>query len=198
MDIRHPKRLRANSHCFQVRAILPVSLGGTVLHLPQLPIPKRKRNSDFTELDFSGQEIPILLGRARVGGALCHLLAPNSMWFSYWGPSITYWPLILCLNCSLENSPQQYILNRLFICVFHRLCHCSFRSSASGHGFPGGSDDKESPCSAGDLGSIPGLGRSPLGGSANPLQYSCLENPHGQGSLVGYSPWGHKESGRTK
>ena len=42
--------------------------------------------------------------------------------------------------------------------------------------FPGGSDGKASACSAGDLGSIPGLGRSPGGGHGNPLQYSCLEN----------------------
>ena len=40
----------------------------------------------------------------------------------------------------------------------------------------GGSDGKESACNAGDLGSIPGLGRSPEGGHGNPLQYSCLEN----------------------
>ena len=39
-------------------------------------------------------------------------------------------------------------------------------------------------------GSIPGSGRSPGGGHGNPLQYSCLENPHGQKSLAGYSPWG--------
>ena len=54
-------------------------------------------------------------------------------------------------------------------------------------GFPGGLDSKESTCSAGDLGSIPGLGRSPGGGHGNPLQYSYLENPHGQRSLAGYS-----------
>ena len=42
------------------------------------------------------------------------------------------------------------------------------------------------------LSSIPGLGRSPGGGHGNPLQYSSLENPHGQRSLAGYSPWGHK------
>ena len=42
---------------------------------------------------------------------------------------------------------------------------------------------KESTHSAGDLGSIPGLGKSPGGGHGNPLQYSCLENPHGQRSL---------------
>ena len=44
-------------------------------------------------------------------------------------------------------------------------------------GFPGVSDSKESTCIAGDLGSIPGLGRSPRGGHGNPLQYSYLENP---------------------
>ena len=60
-------------------------------------------------------------------------------------------------------------------------------------GFPGGSDHEESTCSAGDLDSIPRLGRSPGGGHGNPLQYSFLENPHGQRSLAGYSPWGHKE-----
>ena len=59
-------------------------------------------------------------------------------------------------------------------------------------GFPGGSDSKESACNVGDLGFIPGLGRSPGGGHGNPLQYSCLENPHGQRSLEGYSPWGHR------
>ena len=64
-------------------------------------------------------------------------------------------------------------------------------------GFPGGSDGKESTCNAGDLGLIPGLGRSP-GGHGNPLQYSCLENSHGQRSLVGYSPWGRKESNMTE
>ena len=41
-------------------------------------------------------------------------------------------------------------------------------------GFHGGSDGKESNCSTGDLGSTPGLGRSPGGGHGNPLQYSCL------------------------
>ena len=46
---------------------------------------------------------------------------------------------------------------------------------------------KKSTCNEGDLGSIPGLGRSPRGGHGNPLQSSCLENPHGQRSLVGYS-----------
>ena len=61
-------------------------------------------------------------------------------------------------------------------------------------GFPGGSDSKESACSARDLGSIPGLGRSPGRRHGNPLQCSCLENSCGKRSLASYSPWSHKES----
>ena len=62
------------------------------------------------------------------------------------------------------------------------------------YGFPGGSNSKEHACSVGDLGPIPALGRSPGGGNGNPFHYSYLENPHGQRSLAGYSPWGCKES----
>ena len=60
---------------------------------------------------------------------------------------------------------------------------------------------KNSFASAGDekdMGSIPGLGRSPGGGHGNLLQCSCLENPSGQRSLAGYSPWSHKESHTTE
>ena len=60
-------------------------------------------------------------------------------------------------------------------------------------GFSGGPDGKESAHNAGDLSSIPGLGRSPGGVHGNPLQYSCLENPPGERSLEGCSPWGRKE-----
>ena len=49
-------------------------------------------------------------------------------------------------------------------------------------GFPGGSEVKASACNAGDLGSIPGLGRSPGEGNGNPFQYSCLENPIDRGA----------------
>ena len=49
-------------------------------------------------------------------------------------------------------------------------------------GFPGGSDGKESPCSAGDPGSIPGSGRSPGERKDYPLQYSCLKNPMDRGA----------------
>ena len=49
-------------------------------------------------------------------------------------------------------------------------------------GFPGGSDGKESACNARDLGSVPGLGRSPGEGYSRPLQYSCLETPMDRGA----------------
>ena len=64
-------------------------------------------------------------------------------------------------------------------------------------GFSGGSDSKESVY-VGDLSLIPELGRSPAGGHSNPLQYSCLENPHRQRSLGGYSPWHLKKSDTTE
>ena len=63
---------------------------------------------------------------------------------------------------------------------------------------PGGSDGKQFACNMGDLGLIPGLGRSPGGGYGNLLQYFCLENPHGQRSLVDYSLWGCRESDTTE
>ena len=60
-------------------------------------------------------------------------------------------------------------------------------------GFPGGSEVKASACNVGDLGSIPGLERSPGEGNDNPLQYSCLGNP-----MDGGAWWGHKELSTTK
>ena len=63
--------------------------------------------------------------------------------------------------------------------------------------FPGGSTVKQPTCNAGDVSLIPGSGRSPGGRHGNSLQYSCLEESHGQRSLVGYSPWGCKESDTT-
>ena len=49
-------------------------------------------------------------------------------------------------------------------------------------GFPGGSEVKVPACNVGDLGSIPGSGRSPGEGNGNPLQYSCLESPTDRGA----------------
>ena len=59
-------------------------------------------------------------------------------------------------------------------------------------GFPGGSAGKESTCNAGDLGSIPGLGRFPGERKDYPLQYAGLENS------MDHTPWGHTESDTTE
>ena len=65
--------------------------------------------------------------------------------------------------------------------------------------FPDGSDSKESSCNAGDLGLIPGLGRSSGGGRGNPLQYSCLETPMDRGPWwATVHPWGRRESDITE
>ena len=61
-------------------------------------------------------------------------------------------------------------------------------------GFPGGSADRESACNVGDLGSIPGLGRSPGEGNGNPLQYSGLESSMD----CTWGPWGLKELDTTE
>ena len=59
-------------------------------------------------------------------------------------------------------------------------------------GFSHSSVSKESSCSAGDPGSISGLGGFPGEGNGNPLKYLCLENPYGQRSLAGYTPGSRK------
>ena len=65
--------------------------------------------------------------------------------------------------------------------------------------FPSDSAAKESACNAGDLVSIPGLGRSFEEGNGNPLQYSCLENSVDRGAWWAiYSPWSCKESDTTE
>ena len=66
-------------------------------------------------------------------------------------------------------------------------------------GFPGGSDSKESTCNSGDLGSIPGLGRSPgAGNGRQPTLVFLLGESQGQRCLLGYSPWGRREWDMTE
>ena len=62
------------------------------------------------------------------------------------------------------------------------LRQCLYTSLEYIAGFPDGSVNKESACNAGDLGSIPGLGRSPREGNGKPLQYSWLENSMDRGA----------------
>ena len=65
-------------------------------------------------------------------------------------------------------------------------------------GFPGGSAGKESACNAGDLGSIPGLGRSPGGRKWQPTPIILPGKSHGQRNLVGYGAWCHQQSDMTE
>ena len=98
-----------------------------------------------------------------------------------------------------DSLPRSHLGSHVCVCVCVCLCVCVKLSYFAieqkfSQGFPGGSEGKASTCNAGDWGSVPGLGRSSGEGNGNPLQYSCLENPHGKRNVVGYSPWGRKES----
>ena len=77
------------------------------------------------------------------------------------------------------------------------MCQDIYRKIFHVVGFPGGSDGKESACTAGDLNLIPGLGRSPGEGNGYLLHYSRGEFK-GQSSLAGYNPWSHKELDTTE
>ena len=78
----------------------------------------------------------------------------------------------LALGSALEHLLSPTIELVVTRCCIQSTFHHTFEWI-----FPGGSDSKESPYNMGDLGSIPGWGRSPGEGNGTPLQYSCLENP---------------------
>ena len=88
-----------------------------------------------------------------------HVLMQKNMDYSY----ITYSQSF----CSSHNTLGKYFVDPK---IFLQFITCQLQ------GFPSSSDGKASSCHAGDLGLIPGLGRSPGEGNGNPLQYSCLEN----------------------
>ena len=110
-------------------------------------------------------------------------------------------PVALSQTSSLQNSGIInffHLSHQFVVSVTAALTNLTFIFvRCRGHpGFPGGSVDKKAACNAGDIGntgSIPGLGWCSGGAHGNPLQYSWLENSHGQRSLLGYSSWGHKE-----
>ena len=94
------------------------------------------------------------------------------------GPTLSFWMLRWLSVYELLSSALVS-----FLCSFKILL-----PPVGFVGFPGGSDGKESTCSAADLGSIPGSGRSPGEGNGYPLQYSCLEDPMDREAWQGYSP----------
>ena len=86
-----------------------------------------------------------------------------------------------------HDQHRQHIKKRRHYFANTSLSSQSYCLSSS-HGLPWWLRSKESACNAGDLGSVPGLGRSPGGGHGNPLWYSCLENLHWPRSLERCSP----------
>ena len=100
------------------------------------------------------------------------------------------------LQCSCLGNPRDWAA--VYGVAQSRTRLKRLRSSSGLVGFPGSSAGKKPFCSAGDPASMPGLGRFPGGGHGNPLQYSCLETPHGQKSLAGYRPGGCRESDTTE
>ena len=104
-------------------------------------------------------------------------------------------------NVSDHFSVSVYGVLRNYFTRNQPFCCCKKKLSVeSFECFPGGAVVKNLPANArdtGDTGSLPESGRSHGEGNGSPLQYFCLENPHGQRILKGYSPWGHKESDVT-
>ena len=116
--------------------------------------------------------------------------------FPYWPMSlydigmVSFLSLMLQFSTNHKNemAAEKYLLDAEWInaYTYHGMI-----------GFPHSSVDKESACNAGDLGSIPGLGRSPGEGDGNSLQYSCLENPMDRGAWQALQSIGSQESDMT-
>ena len=119
---------------------------------------------------------------------IVYLWLLTTLWLSRW--CWHFLPLCLCGHSSKFGLAISLLE--------HFILSAGDEGRATIHlGFPGGSDGKESACNVEDLGSIPGFERT-REGHGNPLQYFCLENPHGQRSLADYSRWGHKEPEMTE
>ena len=101
----------------------------------------------------------------------------------------------VCVCVCMEGVPT------LSVCKPETQCSAAFSNRAQAcdqGGFPGVSSGKESAYQCRRRRFSPWVGKNPGVGHGNPLQYSCLENPHRQRSLVGYSPWGCKQLNMTE
>ena len=121
--------------------------------------------------------------------SLCFEDLLSCLWFSVVWPWCAFVQDCLCLFYLMSS---EHVLS-IHFCLFSNL-----GTFLSFLGFPYGSAGKESTCNVGDLGLIPGLGRSPEEGNGNPTPVFLPEEFHGPRSLVGYTPWGPKELGRTE
>ena len=116
----------------------------------------------------------------------------TSRQFDFLGPLRPSW------GCKAWLTATAISYALVLACLFSRcVLSSSWVWSQLCNALPCSSAGKESTCNARDSSSIPGSGSSPGKGHDNPLQHSCLENPHGQRSLASYSPWGHKQSDLT-
>ena len=93
--------------------------------------------------------------------------------------------IYLCITNHAQNWWHKTVPILLLLVFF-------FHSISITEDFRGGTGVKNLPANAGNVGLIPGRGRSPRVGNGNPLQCSCLEKSHGQRILVGYSPLSHR------
>ena len=124
----------------------------------------------------------------------CHFLLRGKFLIQGWNLYLLHWQagsLPLSHQGSPVFTPTIYFLELFETQMPLYMCHWVFPKNKNFFFinlsmiikvFPGDSDGEESTCNAGDLGSLPGLGRSPGGGHGNPLQYSCLENPMDRGA----------------
>ena len=103
------------------------------------------------------------------------------VWYSHLFENVPYFVVIhTAKDFGVVNKADVFLE---LSCFFHDPADVgNLISGSSALSFPGGSDGKASACNAGDLGLIPGSGRSRGGGNDNPLQYSCLENPKDGGA----------------
>ena len=107
-------------------------------------------------------------------------------------------PMASLLTCQTPPSIENLVPGSQALSGCSRPSHPTGNLSRHIVGFPDGSDGKEAACSAGELGSIPGSGRSPRGGHGNPLQYSFLENPMDRGAWWATVHGGYKEPDTTE
>ena len=101
---------------------------------------------------------------------------------------------VLYFKIQVTNGKEGKIWDKIWLC--YSLTLSCLMILVPNSGFPGGLLVKNLPANAGDVGSIPGSGRSPGGGNGRPLQYSCLWNPMDRGAWR--ATWGHKESDTTE
>ena len=111
---------------------------------------------------------------------------------------LPHFSLCLCLSFYLSVSLHFSVSLSHTHTTTRKLTKILIEAVSDRWGFPGGSDGKESTCSAGDPGSIPGLGRSPGEGNGHPPQYSCLENPVDRGAWQAKVNRGSKELDTTE